>query len=154
MKKILTILFLCLTFIANAQEKVKLPAIVEANFNKEFKEINDVEWSVYYRGKYNKDLRFEAQFIKGNSKFLVSYSEDGIMKVIQKSIPINSLNDRIMDYLKDTYPTFEINEASLIVKADQKSYYNVGISGSSNFFILVFSEEGYFLYLSPFGERI
>lgn len=59
-----------------------------------------------------------------------------------------------MDYIKDTYPTFEINEASLIVKDDQKSYYNVGISGSSNFFIMVFSEEGYFLYLSTFEERI
>lgn len=69
MKKALTILFLCLTFIAKAQDKVKLPAIVEANFKQEFKEINDVEWSIYYRGKYNKDLRFEAQFIKGNSKF-------------------------------------------------------------------------------------
>jgi hypothetical protein len=154
MKNLLTILFLCVAFISNAQEKINLPTIVKSNFQKEFKDVKDVNWSIFYRGKNNNDLRFEAEFLKGNSKFLISYSDDGAIKAIEKSIAINSLNNNIKQYLKDSYPTYQLNEASLIVKENQKTYYNVGVSNETNFFILVFDGEGNYLYLTPLAERM
>lgn len=154
MKKVLTVLFLCFTFTISAQEKITLPEIVEANFNKEFKDVKDVNWSIFYRGKNDNDLRFEAEFLKGNSKFLVSYSDDGAIKAIQKSIAINSLMDNIKKYLVEKYPNYQVNEASLIVKQDQKTYYNVGVSNATNYFILVFDGEGNYLYLTPLYDRL
>ncbi|CAM3499311.1 hypothetical protein FLGE108171_00480 [Flavobacterium gelidilacus] len=154
MKKVVTILILCLTFLTNAQEKITLPAIVEANFEKEFKDIKDVNWSIFYRGKNNNDLRFEAEFLKGNSRFLISYSDDGVIKAIQKSIALSSLKEKVKKYLIDKYPTYQINEASLIVKQDQKTYYDVGVSDETNYFILVFDGEGNYLYLTPLSDRL
>ena len=154
MKKTLTILILCFTFLANAQEKITLPAIVESNFKKEFKDIENVNWSIFYRGKNNNDLRFEAEFLKGNARFLISYSDDGAIKAIQKSMAISSLKDKIKKYLVDKYPTYQVNEASLIVKQDQKTYYNVGVSDATNYFILVFDGEGNYLYLTPLSDRL
>ena len=154
MKKVVTILILCLTFLTNAQEKITLSAIVEANFEKEFKEIKDVNWSIFYRGKNNNDLRFEAEFLKGNSRLLISYSDDGVIKAIQKSIALSSLKEKIKKYLVDKYPTYQINEASLIVKQDQKTYYDVGVSDETNYFILVFDGEGNYLYLTPLSDRL
>ncbi len=154
MKKTLTILVLCLTFLVNAQEKIKLPVIVESNFKKEFKDIENVNWSIFYRGKNNNDLRFEAEFLKGNSRYLISYSDDGVIKAIQKSIAISSLNNKIKKYLVDKYTSYQVNEASLIVKQDQKTYYNVGVSDATNYFILVFDEEGNYMYLTPLYNRL
>lgn len=154
MKKILIILILCSTFLTNAQEKITLPEIVETNFKKEFKDIKDVNWSIFYRGKNNNDLRFEAEFINGNSRFLISYSDDGAIKAIQKSMAISSLKDKIKKYLVDKYPAYQVNEASLIVKQDQKTYYNVGVSDATNYFILVFDEAGNYMYLTPLYNRL
>lgn len=154
MKKGITILILCLTFLTNAQEKITLPVIVEANFKKEFKEIKNVNWSIFYRGKNNNDLRFEAEFLKGNSRLLISYSDDGVIKAIQKSIDLSSLKEKIKKYLVDKYPTYQLNEASLIVKQDQKTYYNVGVSDATNYFILVFDEYGNYMYLTSLSDRL
>lgn len=154
MKKILTILILCVTFLTNAQEKLTIPEIVEANFNIEFKDIKDVNWSIFYRGKNNNDLRFEAEFLDGNSRFLISYSNDGVIKAIQKSMAVSSLSDKIKKYLVDYYSTYQVNEASLIVKQGEKTYYNVGVSGTSNYFILVFDGDGNYLYLTGLPYRL
>ncbi len=154
MKKALTILILCLTFLTNAQEKIKLPVIVESNFKNEFKDIKEVNWSIFYRGKNNDDLRFEAEFLKGNSRLLVSYSDDGNIKAIQKSIAITSLKDKIKKYLVDYYSSYQINEASLIVKQFEKTYYDVGVSDATNYFILVFDGEGNYLYLTALSNRL
>lgn len=154
MKKVVTILILCFTFLVSAQEKITLPALVKANFEKEFKEVDNVNWSIFYRGKNNDDLRFEAEFLKGNSRFLISYSDDGVIKAIQKSIAISSLNDKIKKYLVDKYPSYQVNEASLIVKQDKKTYYNVGVSDATNYFILVFDEAGNYMYLTPLYNRL
>jgi len=154
MRKSITILILCFTFLTNAQEKITLPEIVETNFKKEFKDIKDVNWSIFYRGKNNNDLRFEAEFIDGNSRFLISYSDDGSIKAIQKSMAISLLNDKIKKYLEDKYPNYQVNEASLIVKQDQKTYYSVGVSSETNYFILVFDGNGNYLYLTPLSDRL
>jgi hypothetical protein len=154
MKKFFTIVLLSIAFATNAQEKIKLPLIVSENFQKQFKEVDQVGWSMFYRGKYNKDLRYEAEFLRGNSKYLVSYTQDGFVKAIQKSIPLNSLNNSIQEYIQDNYPTFNVNEATVIVKDNDTSYYNVSISSVSNFFILVFNDKGTFLNLTFLGERI
>jgi len=154
MKKVVTILILCLTFLTNAQEKITLPEIVEANFKLEFKDVKEVNWSIFYRGKNNNDLRFEAEFLKGNSRLLVSYTDDGTIKAIQKSIAINSLSDKIKKYLVDYYSRYEVNEASLIVKQDQKTYYVVGVSDATNYFILVFDEYGKYMYLTSLSDRL
>jgi hypothetical protein len=154
MKKLFILAFLSFAFFTNAQERIKLPLIVSENFQKQFKEIKEVGWSMFYRGKYNNDLRYEAEFLRGNSKFLVSYTQDGFVKAIQKSISLNSLSKNIQDYITQNYPTFNVTEASVIVKDDEKSYYNVAISSENNFFILVFNDKGTFLNLTSLGDRI
>lgn len=154
MKKSFTILILCFTLLSNAQDKIALPFVVQSNFDKEFKDVLDLSWSIFYRGKNNNDLRFEAEFLKGNSKYLVSYSEDGAIKAIEKSISVNSLNENITSYLKDNYPSFELNQASFIVKEEDKVFYNVAISDDTNYFILVFNEKGTFMYLTTLMERM
>jgi len=154
MKKFATIIILFTTLFSTAQEKIEIPIIVNSNFEKEFKDVVDLNWSILFRGKLNKELRFEAEFLNGNSKYLVSYAKDGSVKAIQKSISINSLNENISTYLKDNYPTFELNEASFIIKEDEKIFYNVGISNASDFFILVFNEKGTFLFLTNLNDSI
>ncbi|WP_438966650.1 hypothetical protein [Flavobacterium sp.] len=154
MKKSFTILILFFTLLSNAQDKIALPFVVQSNFDKEFKDVLDLSWSIFYRGKNNNDLRFEAEFLKGNSKYLVSYSEDGAIKAIEKSISVNSLNENITSYLIDNYPSFELNQASFIVKEEDKVFYNVAISDDTNYFILVFNEKGTFMYLTTLMERM
>ena len=144
---------MCVSFISYAQEKINVPPLLQLKFEKEFKEATDVSWSMFYRGKYRDQLRFEVEFLKGNSKYLVSYDKEGVVKAVEKSIPINSLHKAIVDYLKRNYPTFEINEASTITKENGTKYYNVGISDSAHFFVLVFNKTGDFLYLTSLGER-
>ena len=153
MKNFILILFLSFTALNYAQEKIDVPPFLKQNFEKEFKGATDTSWSMFYRGKYKNQLRFEVEFLKGNSKYLVSYDNVGVIKAIQKSIALSSLNSSILEYLKENYPTFEINEASKITKENGKEFFNVGISDSDNFFVLVFDKTGYFLYLTSLGER-
>ncbi|WP_320814696.1 hypothetical protein [Flavobacterium sp.] len=153
MKKLIFILFLSFTIVNYSQEKIDAPPFLKLNFEKDFKGATDTSWSKFYRGKYREQLRFEVEFLRGNSKYLVSYDNVGVIKAIQKSIAISSLNTSILEYLKNNYPTFEINEASKITKENGDEFYNVGISGSDDFFILVFNTSGYFLYLTSLGER-
>jgi len=67
---------------------------------------------------------------------------------------ISLLNDKIKKYLEDKYPNYQVNEASLIVKQDQKTYYSVGVSSETNYFILVFDGNGNYLYLTPLSDRL
>ena len=94
-----------------------------------------------------------VEFLKGNTKYLVSYDKEGNIRAIEKSIAINSLNETILDYLKRKYPTFNINEASIIKKDDGDEFYNIGVSDSKEFFVLVFTKAGDFLYLTSLGEK-
>jgi hypothetical protein len=153
MKKLIFILFLSFTIVNYSQEKIDVPPFLKQNFEKDFNGAIDTGWSKFYRGKYRDQLRFEVEFLKGNSKYLVSYDNVGVIKAIQKSMAISSLNTSILEYLKNNYPTLEINEASKITKENGDEFYNVGISDSDNFFILVFNNSGYFLYLTSLGER-
>jgi hypothetical protein len=57
-------------------------------------------------------------------------------------------------YIKENYTTFNTAEASVIVNAEEKSYYNVAIASEENYFILVFNNEGTFLRLTSLGDRI
>ena len=154
MKKLFILLFLGTILSVHSQEKLNLPIIVSENFQKQFSEVKNVGWSMFYRGKYNNDLRYEAEFLRGNSKYLVSYTKDGFVKAIQKSMPIGMLSEAIQVYIKENYPTFNTAEASVIVNAEEKSYYNVAIASEENYFILVFNKEGTFLRLTSLGDRI
>ncbi|MBF04790.1 MAG: hypothetical protein CMP76_16030 [Flavobacterium sp.] len=136
-----------------AQEQINAPKILELKFEQEFKGATDVSWSLFYRGKFRDQLRYEVEFLKGNTKYLVSYDKEGNIRAIEKSIAINSLNKPILDYLKREYPTFDINEASIIKKDDGEEFYNIGVSDSKEFFVLVFTKAGDFLYLTSLGEK-
>ncbi|NHN24368.1 hypothetical protein FIA58_001660 [Flavobacterium jejuense] len=153
MRKIILSLVMCVSFISYAQEKISVPPHLKLNFEKEFKGAKDVSWSMFYRGKYRDQLRFEVEFLQGNSKYLVSYDKEDKIKAIEKSIAISSLKVPILEYLKRKYPTFEVNEASKITKDNGTEFYNVGIADSDNFFVLVFNDVGDFLYLTSLGER-
>lgn len=144
MKKLFIMLILGTFFASYSQEKLSLPLIVTENFQKQFSEVRNVGWSMFYRGKYNNALRYEAEFLRGNSKYLVSFSQDGFVKAIQKSMPIGMLNEAIQVYIKENYPTFNITETSVIVNSEEKSYYNVAIASEENYFILVFNNQGTF----------
>lgn len=153
MRKIVLIFVLCLSFMTFAQEQINAPKILELKFEQEFKGATDVSWSLFYRGKFRDQLRYEVEFLKGNAKYLVSYDKEGNIRAIEKSIAINSLSAPILDYLKRKYTTFNINEASIIKKDDGDEFFNVGISDAKEFFVLVFNKSGDFLYLTSLGEK-
>lgn len=136
-----------------AQDKINAPQILKLKFENEFKGASDVSWSLFYRGKFRDQLRYEVEFLKGNTKYLVSYDKEGNIRAIEKSIAINSLSKPILDYLKRKYLTFNINEASLIKKDDGDEFYNIGVSDTKEFFVLVFNKAGDFLYLTSLGEK-
>jgi len=153
MRKIVLIFVLCLSFMTIAQEQINAPKILELKFEQEFKGATDVSWSLFYRGKFRDQLRYEVEFLKGNTKYLVSYDKEGNIRAIEKSIAINSLNKAILGYLERNYPTFNINEASIIKKDDGDDFFNIGISDAKEFFVLVFNKNGDFLYLTSLGEK-
>ncbi len=153
MRKIILFFALCVSFMTYAQDKINAPQILKLKFENEFKGASDVSWSLFYRGKFRDQLRYEVEFLKGNTKYLVSYDKEGNIRAIEKSIAINSLSEPILDYLKRKYPTFNINEASIIKKDDGDEFYNIGVSDSKEFFVLVFNKAGDFLYLTSLGEK-
>ena len=153
MRKIILIFALCVSFMTYAQDKINAPQILKQKFENEFKGAIDVSWSLFYRGKFRDQLRYEVEFLKGNTKYLVSYDKEGNIRAIEKSIAINSLNKTILGYLERNYPTFNINEASIITKDNGEAFFNVGISDAKEFFVLVFNKSGDFLYLTSLGEK-
>ncbi|MDK2771128.1 MAG: hypothetical protein KYX68_02690 [Flavobacterium sp.] len=148
MKRIFIFSFLLLSFISNAQVKeVTLPDLLKIKFQEQFSNATDVKWSKFYRGKDNEEVRYEAEFFNNDTKYMVSYDKNGVIKALEKSILVGSLSPKIKDYVRGYFQSYKLKEATEIYTEEGKEFFNVGIKrNETDYLVLVFNKEGDFLY--------
>lgn len=146
MKRIMLFLFLLFSTLAISQDRdLDVPDLLKIKFNEEFKNVVRPEWSKVYRGELNHEARYEVTFYMDNSKYLVSYNNDGNIRVIERSLGLNEVKDDSLKYLKNFYPTYAIIGVTQLVKEDQKVFYEIVITNRIEYFELLFSKDGSFL---------
>ncbi|MCW2118738.1 PepSY-like domain-containing protein [Flavobacterium sp. 7A] len=152
MKKITLILTLLNVVFAIGQvqktnlQQFELPIEVRTAFEQTYP-IKDVLWTSDYEGDYAQQLSYIAKFKVENAEIAAHYNQDGILKLIEESVPLNNLKPDISKYISDHYGTFKIKEAVKIIDSQNKTTYEVGITDNTYFFDLQFDDTGYFLQL-------
>ena len=153
MKKIF-LLFICLTgaliYAQNKESAVKAvtpPLLVKTSFENEFKN-STASWTSDYEGYDSDEERYIATFNSADYKCSAYYDTKGTLKVLEQLIKIDQVPSPILNYLKENFPTYKVNEAVKITNDKKIITYELGISNNERFFIAQFDNTGYFLQIN------
>jgi len=119
MKKILLMLLLCASTIAQAQTKA--PVAVTTAFSKKFPDARHVKW-----GKEN-TKEFEAEFELKGRKMSANFDLQGNWKETETEIDIVDLPAVVTRSIAEKYPGAIISTANKIEKAGGKIFYEAEI---------------------------
>ncbi|MEZ4853856.1 PepSY-like domain-containing protein [Flavobacterium sp.] len=146
MRKLITVLILSLAASSYGQNRgVEVPEVAKLRFAEEFPSATHQRWQKAYRGDEGDQERYEVVFTREGNKFLVSYSNDGYIRALEESLPINKLPKAVKNYLKKSFKDYNINEASIVSYEYKKETYQVEISNDETYSVLVFDKKGEFL---------
>lgn len=146
MRRLILFFTLFLTIISFSQDKkVNVPDLLKIKFNEEFKNAINPTWSKVYRGELDTEARYEVAFYMDNSRYLVSYNNDGNIRVIARSLSLEKVKKESLLYIKNMYPKAIIVASTQKIKEDNKVFYEITISNRGEYLELLFSEDGSFL---------
>lgn len=139
-------LLLLFSFLAISQNKsLDVPDLLKIKFNEEFKNVVSPEWSKVYRGELNHEARYEVTFYMDNSKYLVSYNNDGNIRVIARTLSLEEVKKESLKYIKNFYPNSVIINSIEKIKEDNKVFYEITILNRGEYLELTFSQDGSYI---------
>ena len=136
MKNVLAMLVLVLfsTF-ATAQKSPKgIPAEVIAAFQKQFPNVNEVEWE-------KEDGNYEAEFKINNIENSALFNSKGDLIETEAEIQLSELPAGVIDYVKTNYSGKKVKEASKITDAAGILTFEAEVKGMD----LIFDSQGKFI---------
>lgn len=146
MKKLILIFTLFFTIANFSQDnKLNVPDLLKIKFNDEFKNAINPKWSKVYRGELDYEVRYEVSFFMDDSRYLVSYNNDGNIRVIARTLSKEEVKKETLNYIKNFYPNSKIIYVVQKIKEDGKVFYKITISNKMQYLELLFSEDGSFL---------
>jgi len=142
MKKILGIaaILFAISTATFAQEKknkenIKVPAAVQTALQQKYPEAKNVGWE-------KEDGNYEANWGgKSGEDNSVQFTPSGEFIEIVKAIPVSSLPQNTVSYVKEHYKEAKITEAGKVTDAKGKTSYEVEIHGKD----VIFDENGNFV---------
>lgn len=122
------------------------PIEVIQSFENQFPKIKPV-WSSDYEGADSDDQRYMAYFELGKTTISMHYDKLGKVKIVEESILLDHLPNTVLEYLKNNFPTFKINDAVKIRNDKNVNTFEVGIGNATKFYVAQFDATGYFLQM-------
>ena len=137
MKKLILVIAI-VGFIGSAQAQKltakDVPVAVKEAFTKAYPMEKDIDWS--------KDgSNYEAQYDAKQGDISVTYKSDGELVETEMDIPISSLPQGVMDYVKKHHKNHKVKEAAKITSANGTVTYEAEVNGMD----LIFDSKGNYL---------
>ena len=124
-----------------------VPIVVTDAFQKKFPDKEPV-WFSEYQGRYDEKLVYEARFMFDNRYSKAFYENEGKMLAFATVVEKTELPQKVIDYMKEKYPSFPIAESLLVTYANNDIHFEVGIYIENNFLIQVFNKQGDFIKMN------
>lgn len=152
MKNILPLLSLLLLFnytsiiaqdIVGQKPERNVPIAVSSAFKDKFPSMDPI-WFSNYQGRYNQKMVYEGRFIFDNRYSTAVYDPTGKFIAFAAKVETNEVPQKVMEYMKENFPSFPIKESILVTYGDEVTY-ELGIFIDGQYVIKVFSKTGEFI---------